>query len=161
MKKIGIINEHNFSKEKISKLPIYKKVRGLIFKDKNTLICVEETSHNIKNLLGLPGGTVENKENNLKAFNREVLEETGYIIKNIKPIGVIEVIRKTYISYTTCYIAKTKGRKQKTKLTRDEIGVNTKQIEINLRKAINRIKSEYNKSPNDNSLRSLMILDNI
>jgi ADP-ribose pyrophosphatase YjhB (NUDIX family) len=161
MKKIGVINKHNLSQAQIRKLPIRKKVRGVIFKDKNTLICVEENSNNIKNLLGLPGGAVENKEVNIEAFKREVLEETGYEVKDVKSIGIIQVIRKKYISYTTCYISNTKGRKRKLNLTQDEIEVNTKPIEINIEKAIKRIESEYNKSPNDNSLRSLIILNNI
>jgi len=161
MKILGIINEYNLSKEQIKKLPIHKKVRGVVFKSKNTLICVEENSHNINNLLGFPGGTIENKESNIKAFQREVLEETGYKVKDVKSIGVIKVVRKKYISYTTCYLAKTEGRKNKSKLTQDEIEVNTKSIKIDIKRAINRIKSEYNKSPNDNSLRSLIILNNI
>lgn len=161
MKILGIINEHNLTKEQINKLPVHKKVRGVLFKNKDILVCVEETSHKIENLLGLPGGTVEKNETNLKAFKREVLEETGYNIKNIKVIGVIKVIRKKYVSFTTCYMAETAGKRMPLKLTKDEIKVNTKSIEINKKKAINRIKSEYNKSPNDNSLRSLIILDSI
>ena len=89
MKKIGIINEHNFSKEKISKLPLRKKVRGLIYKNKNTLVCIEENGYNIKNLLKLPGGSVEKNESNIKAIKREILEETGYGIEDIKCIGFI------------------------------------------------------------------------
>lgn len=159
MRTLGIINEHNLTKEQINKLPIHKKVRGLIFKNKNTLVCVEENSHGVENLLGFPGGTVEDKESDINAFKREILEETGYRIENIKLIGVIEVVKKKHISYTTCYIAKTKGKKQKINLTEQEIDVNTKPIEIDFKKAIKRIKAEYNKSPNYNSLRSLMILD--
>ena len=53
MKKIGIINEHNFSREKINKLPIRKKVRGVIYKNKHTLVCIEEDGYGIKNLLNL------------------------------------------------------------------------------------------------------------
>jgi ADP-ribose pyrophosphatase YjhB (NUDIX family) len=161
MKINEVINEHNLSAEEIDKLPIHKKVRGVVFVDENTIICVEENSHNIDNLLGLPGGTVEDNEDEILAFNREVKEETGYEVEDIIYIGVIKVIKKNYVSYTSYYKAKTKGAKKGIKLTSEEIEVGTHPVEINFNNAINRINEEYNKTPNDNSLRSMSILKEI
>jgi len=159
MKKIGTINEHNFSKEKIDKLPIHKKVRGLIFKNNNTLVCIEENGYGVKKLLKLPGGSVERNESNIKSIKREILEETGYEINNIKCIGFIENIRKEYAIYIMYYVAKTKGKKKKLKLTAEELKVKTKPIEIDIETAEKRFKDEYNKAHNDSSLRDIMVLD--
>lgn len=159
MKKIGFINEHNYTKEKIKSLPVHKKVRGIIFKDKNTIVCIEENFYGIKHLLGLPGGTLNKNENYINAFKREVLEETGYNIKNIKFIGFIDSVRSKYITHTLFYTAKTKGKRSSIQLTEEEIETETKPIEMNIKKAVQKIKSQYNKSPNDNSLRSLMVLN--
>lgn len=161
MKKIGIINEHNFSEEKINKLPIRKKVRGLIFKNKNTLVCIEENGYGIKHLLKLPGGSVEKNESNIKAIQREILEETGYKIGDIKCIGFIENIRKEYAIHITYYVAETKGNKKELKLTDEELIVETKPIEINIETAKKRFKNEYNKAHNDSSLRDIMVLDKL
>jgi len=161
MKKIGIINEHNFSREKINKLPIRKKVRGLIYKNKNTLVCIEEDGYGIKNLLKLPGGSVEKYESSIKAIKREILEETGYEIDNIKHIGFIENIRKEYVLHMTYYVAKTKGKKKGLKLTAEELNVGTKPIEINIGTAFKRIKSEYGKVKNDSSLRDIMVFNEL
>ncbi len=49
MKKIGTINEHNLSKNKISKLPLSKKVRGFIYKNKDTILCIQEDGYGVKN----------------------------------------------------------------------------------------------------------------
>lgn len=157
MKKIGIINEHNFPRNKINKLPIHKKVRGVIFKNKNTLVCIEENGYGIKHLLKLPGGSVENNESNIKAIKREILEETGYEIDNIKCLGFIENIRKEYAIHITYYVAKTKGKKRKLKLTDEELMVETKPIEIEIEKAKKRFKNEYSKAHNDSSLRDMMM----
>ena len=151
MKKIGIINEHNFSREKIGKLPIRKKVRSLIYKNKNALVCIEEDVYGIKNILKLPGGSVEKNESNIKAIKREILEETGYEINNIKCIGFIENIRKEYVLHITYYVAKTKGKQKKLKLTDAELNVGTKPIEIKIETALKRIKAEYKKVPQDSS----------
>ncbi len=161
MKKIGIINEHNFSIEKISRLPIRKKVRGLIYKNKNTLICIEENGYGVKNLLKLPGGSVEKNEGNIKAIKREILEETGYEIDGIRCIGFIENIRKEYSIHITYYTARTKGKKKKLKLTAEELKVETKPIEIDIEIAKKRFNSEYSKAHNDSSLRDIMILDEL
>jgi len=161
MKKIGIINEHNFSKEKINKLPIHKKVRGVIFKNKNTLICIEENGYGIKHLLKLPGGSVEKNESNIKAIKREILEETGYEIDDIKCLGFIENIRKEYAIHITYYKVKTKGKKKKLKLTDEELEVETKPIVINIEIAKKRIKDEYSKAHNDSSLRDIMVFNEL
>lgn len=161
MKKIGTINEHNFSEEKINKLPIRKKVRGVIFKNKNTLICIKENGYGIKHLLKLPGGSVEKNESNIKAIKREILEETGYEIDNIKCLGFIENIRKEYVINITYYVAKAKGKKGKLKLTDEELEVGTKPIEINIEIAKKRIKSEYKKAHNDSSLRDIMVFNEL
>ena len=161
MKKIGTINEHNFSKEKINKLPIHKKVRGVIFKNKDTLICIEENGYGIKHLLKLSGGSVEKNESNIKAIKREILEETGYEIDNIKCLGFIENIRKEYAIHITYYVAKTKGNKKELKLTDEELKVETKPIEIDLGMAEKRFKNEYSKANNDSSLRDIMVLDKL
>lgn len=161
MKKIGTINEHNFSRDKISKLPIRKKVRGLIYKNKNTLVCVEENVYEMKHLLKLPGGSVEKNESNIKAIKREILEETGYQIDNIKCIGFIENIRKEHLLHMTYYVAKTKGKKKKIKLTDAELKVETKPIEINIETALKRIKHEYDKAHHDSSLRDIMVFNEL
>jgi ADP-ribose pyrophosphatase YjhB (NUDIX family) len=161
MKKIGIINEHNFSREKINKLPIRKKVRGLIYKNKNILVCIEENGYGVKKLLKLPGGSVEKNESNIKAIKREILEETGYEIDNIKCIGFIENIRKEFVIHITYYMAKTKGKKKELKLTAEELNVGTKPIEIEVEMALERIKIEYNKAHNDSSLRDIMVFNEL
>ena len=161
MKKIGAINEYNFSRNKISKLPIQKKVRGLIYKNKDTLVCIEEDVGGTKNLLKLPGGSVEKDESNLKAIKREILEETGYEIDNIKCIGFIENIRKEYVLHMTYYMAKTKGKKKKLKLTDAEVDFGTKPIEINIEKALKRIKDEYKKGGHDSSLRDIIVFNEL
>jgi len=157
MKKIGTLNEHNFSREKINKLPIQKKVRGLIYKNKNKLVCIEEDVGGTKNLLKLPGGSVEKNESNIKAIKREILEETGYEIDNVKCIGFIENIRKEYVLHMTYYVAKTKGKKKNLKLTDAEVDFGTKPIEINMEVAFKRIKNEYKKAQHDSSLRDIVV----
>ena len=161
MKKIGIINEHNFPIEKINKLPIRKKVRGFIYRNKNTLICVEEDGYGIKHILKLPGGSVEKNESNIKAIKREISEETGYEIDNIKCIGFIENIRKEYALHITYYVAKTKGKQKKLQLTDAELEVGTKPIEINIETALKRFKNEYKKVPQDSSLRDIMVFNEL
>lgn len=161
MNKIGTINEHDFSLEKIRILPIRKKVRGLIYRNKNTLVCIEEDGYGIKHLLKLPGGSVEKNESNIKAIKREILEETGYKIDNVKCIGFIENIRKEYVVHIIYYVAKTKDKKKKLKLTAEELVVGTKPIDINIEIAKKRFKNEYNKVHNDSSLRDIIVLDKL
>lgn len=61
--------------------------RGIIFKDDGTIAVINKKN---KNEFKLCGGGIENNELPEVAFKREVHEETGAIIKNIKLLGTFE-----------------------------------------------------------------------
>lgn len=155
-----IINKHNFSEEEIKKLPIRRKARGVILNKEGNLLCLEENNE-VGRLLGLPGGTIEDNEDEIEGFKRETKEETGYDITDIKFIGTIEIVRKKYRSITNCYRAKTEGERNNLKLTKEEIDAETSLVEMPFNKALERISEEYDKNPNDNSIRLLLILEEV
>jgi 8-oxo-dGTP pyrophosphatase MutT (NUDIX family) len=93
--------------------------RAVILNSKKEILL----QHAIKNgYYKLPGGGIENEEDTIKALHREVLEETGYKIKVGKPIGLIieHRLRFKVIQISYCYLAKTEGKKGKTKLEESE-----------------------------------------
>lgn len=93
-------------------------VRAIVLrKDKMALLYVSNENYH-----KLPGGGVEKGENLKEALEREILEEVGVTIENIKEIGKIEECRKRHnlrqISY--CYTAKVKEDKGELNLTDEE-----------------------------------------
>lgn len=92
MKQIGIINDENFNL-KLKKLNNPQErigARGIVIREDGKIALFNKTK---KNEYKLPGGGVEKSESIQAAFQREVLEETGYKIKDIKQIGIISEIR--------------------------------------------------------------------
>jgi len=161
MKLIEIINDDKFSQEMIEELPVHNKVRGIIFNDKNNLVCIEENHQFIGRILSLPGGGVKKNENDIQAFIREVKEETGYDVIDIVFLGTIKLIKKRYQSVTNYYSARTIGVKEKKSLTKKEKEIDVQTVEISLHNALKRISQEYDKNPNYNSQRSRIILNEI
>ena len=85
MKKILIMDEKNYDPTLDE---IYRvSVRGIIFID-GKLLMIEDDFGEVK----LPGGGIDDGEDDYKALVREVKEETGYdvILDSIKPFGEIE-----------------------------------------------------------------------
>lgn len=85
MEKILIMDEKNYSPDLEE---IYRvAVRGIIFID-GKLLMIEDEFGEVK----LPGGGVDNTEDDYQALVREVKEETGYdvILETMIPFGEIE-----------------------------------------------------------------------
>ena len=160
MKILGILNPYKFTEEQIKLLPVHKKVRAVVFVDPQTLVCVEE-EYNGKRILGLPGGAVEDFENEESAICREVKEETGCDIGTLKEIGAIQLIRKNYISETKCYFANANHSNSDPVLTDKEKRAGTTSIKITFDEAVSRIAKENKEFPNDSSYRSIIMLDEV
>ncbi len=80
---------------KRSDTPFYKRqaCRAFLFKDNKfcLLHIVGEDKFGKRDHYETPGGGVENGEDNITTLKREILEETGYTIKNIQEIGYISI----------------------------------------------------------------------
>ncbi len=85
MKKLLVMDEHNYSLDLDEIFRI--AVRGIIFID-SKLLMIEDSFGEVK----LPGGGIDDMEDDCQALIREVKEETGYdVIPNtIIPFGEIE-----------------------------------------------------------------------
>ena len=66
-------------------------VDALVLNDKNQILLVKRASHLIcGNMYGLIGGYVERDETTKEAVKREVKEETGYEVKDIKLLRIVD-----------------------------------------------------------------------
>ena len=160
MKIIARVNEFGYTEEEIEKFPVSKKARGVVFLDDN-VVCIEEDCYGLKGVLGLPGGTIEENEDEISAFEREVKEETGYSVKKIIFLGVIELIWKDLKSITYCYKAETDGLKEKQSLEAKEIEGEVCVLEMSFNEALNRIKKELEENSNGFSFRAMKILEEV
>ncbi|WP_274365884.1 NUDIX hydrolase [Paenibacillus thermotolerans] len=75
------------------------------------------------NLYKLPGGGVDEGENRVDAFLREIKEETGYEADLIHELGYIEEHKKRndYFQLSYCYVAKARNNAGPAMLTEEEI----------------------------------------
>lgn len=98
--------------------------RGVIqFSDGDILVFFKERIGQYK----LPGGGKENNETPEQIFIREAYEETGYMIKNIRKIGVVK--DQTQTSYI--FIAEPYGEAQEIHPDGDEIKFDAKCLKMN------------------------------
>lgn len=98
--------------------------RGIIqFSDGNILVFFKERIGQYK----LPGGGKENNETPEQTFMREAYEETGYMVKNIRKIGVVK--DQTQISHI--FIAESYGEAQEIHPDENEIKFDAKCLKMN------------------------------
>ena len=79
--------------EKVEKNPrIRHTVRGIILNDANEIALIHikgVDQFGYRDHYELPGGGIEEDEDEYRALQREMHEEIGYLIDDIKPIGTI------------------------------------------------------------------------
>ena len=98
--------------------------RGVIqFPDGDILVFFKERNGQYK----LPGGGKENDETPEQTFMREVLEETGYMVKNIRKVGAVK--DQTQTSYI--FMAEPYGEVQEIHPDEDEIKFDAKCLKMN------------------------------
>ena len=115
--------------------------RSVIFDAEGNIALLHATK---KNFHKLPGGGIEDYEGIEQALRREVLEEIGCEITNIRELGSIEEYRQRFalrqISY--CFIADLAGAKGRPQLTEDEVSDGFETVWLILDNAIETIERE-------------------
>jgi ADP-ribose pyrophosphatase YjhB (NUDIX family) len=143
MKIIKTIKDEDIG-SKIAAPEVYKErkaARAIVFDSKNNVALLHAMN---KSYHKLPGGGIEDGENIQTALRRELLEEIGCRIKNIRELGIIEEYRNDFklhqISY--CFIANLAGKKGEPKLEPDEIAEGFQPEWMSLGMAIKTLESE-------------------
>ena len=103
----------------LQKFKIRKAARAVIIDTRGQVLI----QHAVKGrYYKLPGGGAERGESIMQTLRREILEETGYKIKVMKPIGaVIEYRhREKLLQLSYCFLARPDGKQGKTSLDHGE-----------------------------------------
>ncbi|HJY98329.1 MAG TPA: NUDIX domain-containing protein [Patescibacteria group bacterium] len=116
-------------------------VRAVLFDDKDGLIPLLYVSK--FGYHKLPGGGIKNKEDKMKALNREVLEETGVVGEIEGEVGEITEYRSKWNLFQTsyCYFGKVKT-KGKQSYTSKETREGFKLVWLSLDEAIDKLESD-------------------
>ena len=141
MKKILIMDDMNYPSDLDE---IYRvAVRGIIFIE-GKLLMIENSMGELK----LPGGGIDDGEDDYKALVREVKEETGYdvIIDTIEPFGEIEEKRmstiepKIWHQISRLYFCKVNPTKGQCNYTEDETRLGFRQVLYSIEEALEKSK---------------------
>ena len=120
-----------------------RAARALVFDGDKKVALLDATA---KGYHKLPGGGIEEGESVESALRREVLEEIGCEIENIRELGIIEGYRNDLqlhqISY--CFIADLSGKKGAPHLEKSEIEDGFETVWMTLDEAIAQLESETN-----------------
>ena len=139
MEQFKLINPENVSDSEADKYLIRKAARAIVF-DKNKSIALLHATKNY--YYKLPGGGIEEGEDNEMALKRECKEEIGCVVKIIKELGSTVEYRKRYnlkqISY--CYIAELVGEKGVPDLEQDEIDEGFETVWMSIEDALKKVK---------------------
>jgi len=115
--------------------------RAIVFDKNNNIALLHATKNNYHKL---PGGGVEEGEDIKEALSREMMEEIGCQITDIKELGIIEEYRNedSLHQISHCFVAKLDGKKGKPKFTQSEIEEGFRPVWVSLNDAIKTLDSE-------------------
>lgn len=153
--KLGLLNPHDLKEEESMLLPIKYGTRIAVITPENKVILIKVTSEKYSTLVG---GGIEEGESIEEGMIRECLEESGYNVSIIAPLGYIELWRKKYKRFIFGFLVKTIGEPKPLNLTKEEIKYGHEVSEYSLAQAEKIIESDIEKTNTLASIRSLMFL---
>lgn len=114
--------------------------RAVIFDENNLVPLLYNSKYNYHKI---PGGGIDSGENQVQALLREVLEETGCIIKTTGEVGQIVEFRSEFnlLQTSYCYLGEVIA-KGETNFTKDELSNGFKLVWLTLDEAISTIEND-------------------
>lgn len=120
MKELALINPENASEEEVLSYAVREAARAVVVDGDGNIAMLHVSN---EGYYKLPGGGLEDSEDQITALKRECQEEIGCDIEVIGEVGSIVEYRKIFnlkqISY--CYLARLKGAKGSPHFEKDEL----------------------------------------
>lgn len=115
--------------------------RAIVFDGDNNVALLHSTNYHYHKL---PGGGIEGGEDMMDALRREISEEIGCEIKNIRELGIIEEYRNKFALHQTsyCFIADLDGEKGTPHFEDAELADGFETVWLCLGDAIKALRSE-------------------
>ena len=140
LKLIAEITDETFGEKSIpfNNPTIRYGARGIVERENNLIAIVYKEN---KNEYKLPGGGVETGEYPEEAFKREVLEETGCEIENVKLLGVTREFKSldNFKQISCVYYSKVKKINEELSLTKKEKEEGAKLLWLSKEEALQKI----------------------
>lgn len=162
MKLIKKINDEDLGlkSQKMKNPKLRYAARGIIKNSDGKVAVIFKAA---KNEYKLPGGGIEGEENKIDTFKREILEETGCEITDIKEIGYTEENKSKENFKQISYVFKANVQKdlEKLNLTEQEKNEGTKVEWMTIEEAREKVEMSYDKlvaSKYDNVYRSKFVI---
>lgn len=120
MKFLLTLNPENATEDEIKLYKTRTAVRAVVFDSEGKIAILNVAKQSYHKL---PGGGIEQGENELEALRRECREELGCDIKIYGEVGEIIEYRKIFglKQISSCYLAKVVGKKGTPEFTLDEL----------------------------------------
>jgi 8-oxo-dGTP diphosphatase len=139
MKQIAFINPENVTEAEAAGYKVRKAARAIVFDDSGQVALLHATK---TYYFKLPGGGMENGEDEETALKRECKEEIGCDIKIIEALGSTLEYRKKYgLKQTSyCFFAEVVGKKGIPHLEQDEINEGFEAVWLPLADALKKVR---------------------
>jgi 8-oxo-dGTP diphosphatase len=126
MNVLRTINPNNITEVEAKAFKPRLAARGVVFDGKSNVAILPVSNHDYYKL---PGGGIEEGENEIDAFRRECLEEIGFDAEVISELGLIIEYRNpiSVVQTSYCYVGKVIGERKEIQLTEHEISQGFKQ----------------------------------
>ena len=143
MKTILTISDKDFGLD-FPDAPIYKERgadRAVVFDNDKKIALLHVTKLHYHKL---PGGGIEQGESIEDALRRELSEEIGCSVKNIRELGIIEEFRNKFSLHqlSHCFLADLDGEKGAPHLEQDEIADGFETVWLSIEDAIKALDDE-------------------
>jgi 8-oxo-dGTP diphosphatase len=122
--------------------------RAIVFNDEKKIATTYATKLRLHKL---PGGGVEEGETLEDALSRELIEEIGCRVKNVREFAIVEEYRNKYALHHTshCFLAELAGEVGATDMDEDEIAVGFVNQWLPIEETIRVIESEIGEETHD------------
>lgn len=126
MKTLRLINPDKISDEVASTYRTRHAARGVVVDENGRIAVLPVSKHDYYKL---PGGGIEEGEDNLIAFKRECIEEIGSDVEVIAELGSTIEYRSEFklVQTSYCYVGKVIGERKETAFTEHEMEQGFKQ----------------------------------